>query len=213
MAIMTALAAALALAAPSERLLLCRPALADDAPPAFAVPMIEAARGEAGRFLDYPVACESVEEAARAAGRAGLAHGVYARASAQGDGAAYLLILTTVEAREVARRELLVTGERQARDRLRQALRSLDDAVPRPPIKKTRVAGWIATGVGVAALAGGAILASRARADAREANAAVRPEPYQAARDRWSRHRTASGLALGAGGAALAAGLTLAFAF
>jgi DNA integrity scanning protein DisA with diadenylate cyclase activity len=68
-------------------------------------------------------------------------------------------------------------------------------------------------GAGALALAGGAVLASRARADAREANGAVTPGAYQAAKDRWGRHRTASAVALSAGGAALTAGLTLVFAF
>ena len=213
MAIMTTLIAALALAAAPDRTLLCRPAVAGDQALVRTEPMVEAARGLSGRFLDYPVACETVEEAARAAGRAGLGHGVYARATGQPEGTAYLLVLTTSEAVELARRELLVAQGAEATGRLRQALVALDDAVPRPPIRRTLIAGWVLGGAGALALAGGAVLASRARADAREANGAVTPGAYQAAKDRWGRHRTASGVALSAGGAALAVGLTLVLAF
>jgi hypothetical protein len=213
MPLTSALLAALTLAAGPERILLCRPSLVGDPALARAEPLVEAGRRLAERFLDYPVACQSVEEAARAAGRAGLSHGVFSSALGQPEGTSYLLVLTTSKAAEVARRSLLVPPGGAAEERLREALQGLDRAISRPTARWSSVAGWTLGGVGVAALAAGAVLAAQARDQARRADRATTPGEYLAARDAWKRRRTASGAVLAGGGAALAAGLVLKLAF
>ena len=213
MALTSVLIATLALATGAERILLCRPTVVGDPSLARAEALVDAGRHLPERFLDYPVACQSVEEAARAAARAGLGHGIYASAEGQAEGAGYLLVLTTGQAAEVARRRLQVAQGHEAEAQLKEALRALDRTVPRPPPRWSKVAGWALMGAGVAALAGGVILASSARDQARRANAAASPGEYQDARAAWKKKRTTSGFALAGGGAAVAAGLTLELVF
>jgi hypothetical protein len=213
MPLTSALLAALALAAPTERTLLCRPSVSGDPVLARAEALVDAGRRLPERYLDYPVACESVEEAARAAARAGLAHGVYSSATVQPEGADILLVLADGQAAEVARRRLLLLPGSDAEGRLRDALRALDEAVPRPPPRWSSVVGWSLGGVGLAALAGGAVLALQARDQARRANGAATPGEYRSAADAWRRRRAASGAVLAGGGAALTAGLVVKLAF
>lgn len=213
MPLTSALLSTLLLAAGSERVLLCRPVVEGD--PALARPeaVAEAVRPLQGLFLDYGVPCESLGEAARAAGRAGLTHGVLTTAAGRADGARYLLVLADGEAAEVARRELTVAPGADAAAPLRRALRELEDTVPRPPPRWPTVAGWSLMGAGAAALAAGVVFAFQARDQARRADAAPTPEAWQAGYDGWRRARGRSTAALWAGGGAVAAGLTLRLAF
>lgn len=213
MPLTSALLVTLALAAAPERILLCRPAVQGDPALARAEAVVDAARRLPGRFLDYGVACESTGETARAAARAGLGHGIFASAEGQADGAHFLLLLTSAQEVELARRALLVAPGAEAAGPLREALRALERAAPRPPARWPVVTGWTLGGVGVAALATGAILGFQARGEARRAATAATPAGYQAARDAWRRDRARSVAALAGGGAALAMGLTLRLAF
>jgi hypothetical protein len=213
MALTSALLVALALGAAPERILLCRPQVTGDPSLARADALAGAGRGLADRYLDYRIPCEATGEAARAAGRAGLHHGLYSSAQAQPEGSAYLLVLVSQGDEEVARRALTVPPGADAEARLREALRELAGRVPQPPARWTGVAGWALLGAGAAALAAGGVLAVQARDQARRANQAATPGEYQAARDAWKGRRLASGVALGGGGAAVVAGLTLRLAF
>jgi len=208
-----ALLMTLALAAGPERILLCRPAILGDPALARAEALSEAVRPLAGQFLDYGVACETLGETARAAARAGLGHGIFSSAEGGASGARFVLVLTTDEATEAARRALEVAPGVEAAGPLRSALLELERVVPRPPPRWPSVAGWTLVAGGAAALAAGTVLALRARDDARRADAAATPEAYQAARTAWRRDRSRSIPALAGGGAALALGLTLRFAF
>ncbi len=213
MPLTSALLVTLAFAAGPERVLLCRPSIQGDPSLARAEALAEAVRPLQDLFLDYGVPCESLGETARAAARAGLGHGVYSSAEGRADGARFLLVLTTAEAQEVARRALQVVPGAEAAGLVRSALRELERTVPRPPPRWPTVAGWTLAGAGVAALAAGTVFALQARDEARRAEAAATPEAYQAARDAWRRGRGRSLAALAGGGGALAAGLTLRFAF
>lgn len=203
----------LALAAGPERVLLCRPVVQGD--PALARPAAVAAavRPLQGLFLDYGVPCESIGEAARAAGRAGLGHAVQTTADGRPEGASYLLVLANSEAEEVGRRALQVAPSEDPAGPLRRALRELESSVPRPPPRWPTVAGWALMGAGAAALTAGAVFALQARQESRRAEAAQTPEAWQAARDDWRRARDRSVAALAVGGGAAAAGLTLRLAF
>ncbi|MCM2333922.1 MAG: hypothetical protein NDI82_08225 [Anaeromyxobacteraceae bacterium] len=213
MPLASALLLNLALAAGPERVLLCRPVVLGD--PALARPEAVAAavRPLHGLFLDYGVACESLGEAARAAGRAGLGHAALTSAEGRPGGAHYELVLTTAGAEEVTRRAVTVAAGEEPAAPLRRALRELESSVPRPPPRWPTVAGWGLRAAGAAALAAGAVYAIQARQDARRAAAATSPEAWQAARDDWRRDRDRSAVALAAGGGAAALGLTLRLAF
>jgi hypothetical protein len=207
-------ALALVAGASEERLLLCRPRVEGDAALARAEALPLAARHFGARFLDYGVPCEDAAEGARAARRAGLAHAVAASAEGRTEGSRFVLTLATADGQaEVARRTLEVAPGAEATRPLRDALAELLDALPRAPASRPRVAPWVVAGAGAAALAAGVALAASASDAADRANAATAPEAYTAAREEWRTKRAWSGVAIGAGAAALAAGLAWRFAF
>lgn len=214
MALSSVLLVALALAAGPERILLCRPAVAGDPSLARADAVATAVRALPGAYLDYGVACESEAEAGRAAARAALAHGVFSHAEGRVDGSAYILVLLEPSRDEpLARRTLVVPPGADPVGPLQLALRELDRSIPRPPPRWPTVAGWTLMGIGVAALAGGTLLASHARAEARRVDRAASPAEYRAAHRAWQRRSGAAGAALAAGGAALGAGLVVKLSF
>lgn len=200
-------------AAPEERVLVCRPAVTGDPALARAEAVGEAVRRMSSDFLDYGVPCESLGEAARAAGRAGLGHGVLTSAEGRPEGATFLLVLTTAGAEEAARRALTVAPGEDAAAGVRRALRELEGTIPRPPPRWPKLAGWTLIGAGAAALAAGAVFAARARSEARATASAATPAAWQGAHDAWASERRRGVTAFAVGGAALAAGLTLRLAF
>ena len=213
MPLTSALLVSLVLSAGAERVLVCRPIVQGE--PAQARPEAVAAAVQPlkGLFLDYGVPCESIGEAARAAARAGLGHGLLTGAAGRADGAHYDLVLTTAEAEELGRRALHVPPGEDAEGPLRQALKELEGTVPRPPPRWPAVAGWTLVGVGAVALATGVVLAAQARQQARLAASAATPQAWQGAHDAWAQDRRRGTAALAVGGGALALGLTLQLAF
>ena len=205
---------ALTASAGSDRLLLCRPKVAGDAALARGDALAEAGR-KAGGFLDYGVVCEDVAEGARAARRMGLGHAVSATAEGRVEGSRYVLVLAdaATEAQRAQRTVDVAPGADAVRP-LRAALAQLVGALPpKPGPSKAHVAAWTIAGAGVAAIVAGAIVAGQARDAADRANAAADPATYTSAKSEWESRRTTSGVLLGAGGVALAAGLTWRFAF
>jgi hypothetical protein len=210
---------ALALAAGPEtagRLLLCRPLVLGDAALARSDAVAAAARGLDQRFLDYGVSCESWQEAARAARRAGLTHAVSSLAEGRVEGSRFLLTLSEAGGeREVAARELTVAPGVDPVPPIERALRQLARTSD-PPAAGRSDAPWYVAGAGAAvAVAGVAFaLAARSAAAARDdAQAQGDARTYVQKDASWRAWRTASGVALGAGAAAVAAGLTWRFAF
>ena len=207
-----ALLAAAATTSGPERLLLCRPRPAGDAALARADAVSEAARTFGSRFLDYGVICDGEAEAARAARRAGLEHAVSALAEGRGDGSRYVLSLSVAEGERVlARREVVVATGADAVAPLRRSLAELVRAVE-PPDGGKGAGPWIVAGGGAAALCTGLVLAALARSAAADADRAATAQGWLDARDAWRARRTASAVLLGAGGAAVAAGLVWRFA-
>lgn len=208
------LSLALLAGAGEDRLLLCRPKVMGDAALARAEAVAQAAKGSR-RFLDYGVVCEDVAESARAARRAGLAHAVSGTAEGRVEGSRYVLVLADVETEAVrAQRTLEVPPGADAARPVRDALGQLVASLPRGPgPRPAHVAAWAVTGLGVAALAAGTAVALRARDAADRADGAADPVTYTSARADWRSRRTTSGVLLGVGGAAVAAGLTWRFAF
>jgi hypothetical protein len=211
------LALAAAVSGAPDRLLLCRPRVIGPPEPARADAVAAAGRALAGRFLDYGVPCEDPGEGARAARRAGLAHAVTATAEGRADASRYVLVLCDAATEgERARRTLEVAAGADAVRPVREALADLLRALPprRPPGPPARtLLAWTAVGAGAAALAAGALLAGQARDAADRAGAARDPAAYTRAREEWRGKRRWSGVALGLGGAAVAGGLGLRFAF
>ena len=209
MPLTTGLLVALALGAGGDRLLLCRPALAGD--PALARPeaLLEAGRTFGRDVLDYGVPCDSAAEAARAAGRAGLARAVSSLATGAPEGSSYTLVLTTSEEEELARRSLQVPTGVDPVPPLTEALRGLrrEAGLARPDW--ARPTAWTLLVGGSAAVAAGLVFAAQARDFASQADAATTPEAWQAAESAWKSHRTWSAVALGVGVAAVAGGTAI----
>ncbi len=204
---------------PSGRLLLCRSKVLGDAGRARAEALPAAARALPGRFLDYGVACDDIPEAVRAARRAGLDYALTSSAEGRAEGTSYVLSVAEASAeREVARREVAVAFADDAIAPLERALRELVSSPERSvaPAGRRSSAPWMVAGAGAAALiTGGAFaLAAGSAASARDgAGTAGDYRGYVEKDAAWRRWRTASGIALGAGCAALAAGLAWRFAF
>ncbi|HEY6098132.1 MAG TPA: hypothetical protein VIW03_01790 [Anaeromyxobacter sp.] len=205
---------ALAAGASGDRLLLCRPKVTGDPALARGDAVVEAARKD-GRFLDYGVVCEDAAESARAARRMGLSHAVSARAEGRADFSRYVLVLADSQSEASrAERSLEVAPGADAVRPVRTALAQLLESLPpKPGPSASRIAAWSLAGAGAVAVVAGAVVASQARDAAARANSAPDLGAHVRARDEWQRKRTASGVLLGAGGAALAAGLTWRFAF
>lgn len=208
------LALALVAGAPEERVLLCRPRIVGDAVLARGDAIARAATALGARLLDYATACEDAAEAARAARRAGLAHAIATVAEGRVEGTRYLLVLADADGEaERARRSLEIAPGADAARPLRTALAALTDAVPREGPAPARIAAWTLVGAGAVALAAGAGFALAARDAADRANGAGDPATYTRAREDWRARRTASGVLLGVGGAAVAGGLAWRFVF
>jgi hypothetical protein len=216
MAVSAAMTLALALVAGAagERVLLCRPKLAGDGALARGDALLDAAKGT-GRFLDYGVVCDDVAESARAARRVGLEHAVSAVAEGRLQGSRYVLVLADAASEgERARRSVEVAPGADAAVPLRGALSELLATLPAPAVPRKRHLGaWTMVGAGVASIAAGVALAVSARSAADDADAAGDPAAYTRARADWKGRRTASGVLLGVGAAAVAGGLTWRFAF
>jgi hypothetical protein len=208
------LALALATAGAGDRVLLCRPKVAGDAALARGDALLDAAKG-LGRFLDYGVVCEDAAESARAARRVGLAHAVAATAEGRVAGSRFVLVLSdAADEAERTRRSVDVAPGADAAGPLKGALSELLAALPADaPPPRRHVGAWTTLGAGVASLAAGVALAFQARSAADEANAAQDPASYARAHDEWKSRRTASGVLLVAGTAAIGAGLTWRLAF
>jgi hypothetical protein len=202
------------------RLLLCRPRVLGDAALANAAAVPAAARALPGRFLDYGVACEDLAEASRAARRAGLDLALTSIAEGGAGGARYVLSLSAAaEEREVSRREVSVAAGQDAVPPLETALRELVASARGPeraPPRASSRGPWLAVGAGAAVLLAGGGFALAAGSDARARDRAGTAGDYRTYVEKdvsWRRWRTASGVALGVGGAALAAGAVWRFAF
>jgi hypothetical protein len=213
MPLTTALLVSLALGASGDRLLLCRPALAGD--PALARPeaVLQAGRALGRDVLDYGVPCDSPAEAARAAGRAGLERAVSSVAAGTPEGSRYTLVLTSAGDEELARRWLQVPTGTDPVAPLIEALRGLRRAAGSARPSWARPAAWSLLAGGTVAVGAGVVFALRARDQARQADLAATPGAWLAADAAWKRQRTWSAVALGVGGAALAGGTAIWFAF
>jgi hypothetical protein len=206
---------ALALSAGTgDRVLLCRPEVTGDAALARGDAVLEAAR-RSGRFLDYGVVCVDAAEGARAARRVGLDHAVSASAEGRVDGSRYVLVLSDAATEaERARQSLEVRPGADAVAPIRAGLDRLLATLPKKPgPDPAHVAAWTIVGAGAVAMVAGIVVAGQARDAASRANSAQDPATYTSARAEWSSKRTTSGVLLGVGGVAVAAGLTWRFAF
>jgi len=209
-----AVALALATGASGDRLLLCRPNVTGDAALARGDAVLEAAR-KSGRFLDYGVVCVDAAESARAARRVGLEHAVSATAEGRVDGSRYVLVLSDAATEaERARQTLEVAPGADAVAPLRTSVDQLLATLPKKPgPDPAHVAAWSIVGAGAVAVIASVVVAGQARDAADRANSAPDLGTWAKARDEWQQKRTTSGVLLGVGAAAVAAGLTWRFAF
>ena len=203
-------------AGPGDRLLLCRPRILGDPALSRADAVAAAARELGQRFLDYGVACETPQEAARAARRAGLGNAVSSTAEGRADGSRFVLTLSdAVSEGEVGVRDLTVAPGANAVPPLERALRDLARQSEPPAAARSRLP-WYLMGAGAAVLAagGGFALAARSAADARdEAYGRGDARAYVREDAAWRKWRAAAAVALGVGAAAAGAGLVWRLAF
>jgi hypothetical protein len=198
-----------------DRVLLCRPRVEGD--PAAARPEAVATAGaqRGKRFLDYGVQCQDGAEAARAARRAGLAHGVATVAEGRAVGSRYLLVLADAEGEvERAKRTVDVAAGADAVRPVRSALDELLKTLPpKPGPKPEHVAAWSVAGAGAVAVAVGVVFATQARDAADRANEATDLGEWVRAKDDWEAKRRNAAILSSVGGAAIAAGLAWRFVF
>jgi len=208
-------ALALAAGASGDRTLLCRPRVEGN--PAAARPdaVTKAASARGKRFLDYGVPCQDGAEAARAARRAGLAHGVAAVAEGRADGSRYVLVLADAETEgERAKSTVDVAAAADAVRPVRSALDELLKSLPpKPGPRPEHVAAWSVAGAGAVAVAAGLVFASQARDAADRANEATALGGWVRGHDDWEKKRRSAAILSSVGGAAIAAGLAWRFAF
>ena len=206
------LAVTLASTPAADRVLVCRARVGGDPALARGDALAEAVHELGDRVLDYGVPCETTGEAARAARRARLRRAVTVSAEGRTEGSFFELTVVDVEDRAIAVRRLTVPPGGDVVRPVAAGLAALADPLPQPEAERARRrASAGLSGGGVALLAGGVALSFVARADADRANAASTPLEYLNARSAWQRSRGWSGVALGVGGAALAAGLVWRF--
>jgi hypothetical protein len=206
---------ALTLEAGDDRVLLCRPQVTGDATHARPEAVSQAAARLRGRFLDYGAECRDPGEGARAARRAGLEHAVVSQTEGTAERTRYELVLADAEGDAVrARRVVEVKLTQEALPPVKGALKDLLKTLPpEPGPDPQHVAAWSIVGVGAAAVIAGAVLATQAQDAQSRADRATDPASYTRERKKAREKRSMSNLALGAGGAAVAAGLTWRFAF
>jgi len=208
-----------------DRLLLCKPEVLGDPAQAHGEAVAQAAGKLPGKFLDYGAVCKDAAEGARAAGRAGLGHAVVSKAEGTPAGARFQLVLTDVPlqgedeepvepGRVRAQRSVDVKPGDDAVPPLKGALKDLLKTLPpKPGPDPQHVAAWSVAGVGAAAIVAGVVVASQADDAKRKAQQADDPASYMRQRKKFDQLKTRSNVLLGAGGAAVAAGLTWRFAF
>lgn len=206
---------ALSVQAGDDRLLLCRPQVLGDPALARGEALTDAASKLRGRFLDYGAECRDAGEGARAARRAGLEHAVVSQAEGTVERTRFELVLADAEGDAVrARRVLEVNPGVDAVPPLKGALKDLLKTLPPDPGPDPQhVAAWSIAGVGAAAVLAGVVLATQAESAQSKADRAGDPATYTRERKRARDKRSLSTLTLGAGGVAVALGLTWRFVF
>jgi hypothetical protein len=206
---------ALGAGAGDDRLLLCRPQVQGDPAQARAEAVVQAAGKLGGRFLDYGAECRDAGEGARAARRAGLDHAVVSTAEGTAERARFELVLADADGDAVrTRRTLDVKPSEDAVPPIKGALKELLKTLPpKPGPDPQHVAAWSVAGAGLAAVVAGVVLSVQAGEAERSADRATDPATYQRERQRAREKRHLGNLALGVGGAGVAAGLTWRFAF
>ncbi|HYD54407.1 MAG TPA: hypothetical protein VEA99_17350 [Gemmatimonadaceae bacterium] len=209
-----------------DRLLLCKPEVLGDPAQARGEAVAQAAGKVSGKFLEYGAVCKDAAEGSRAARRAGLDHAVVARAEGTAAGARFQLLLADAPPQEDGGAEPVEPGQVRAQRTLE--VRPGDDAVPplrgalkdllktlppKPGPDPQHVAAWTVAGVGAAAILTGVVVGGQAEGVKRKARDAEDPASYTRQRKRFKELKERSNVLLGAGGAAVAAGLTWRFAF
>lgn len=209
-----------------DRLLLCKPEVLGDPVQARGEAVAQAGGKLAGKFLDYGAVCKDAAEGARAARRAGLGHAVVSKAEGTSAGARFQLVLADAPPRNDEEEEPVEPA--QVRAQRSVEVRLGDDAVPplkgalkellktlppKPGPDPQHVAAWTVAGVGAAAVVAGVVVGSQAEDVKRKAQRSGDPASYMHQRRKFKELKNQSSILLGAGGAAVAAGLTWRFVF
>lgn len=209
-----------------DRLLLCKPEVLGDPTQAHGEAVAQAAEKMSGKFLAYGAECRDAAEGARAARRAGLAHAVVSKAEGTPTGARFDLVLAdaplpaeddeelTEPGQVRAKRSVEVRPGQDAVPPLKGALKELLKTLPpKPGPDPQHVAAWTVAGAGVAAVVAGVVVGTQADDAKRKARSADDPASYTRQRKKSEDLKSQSNVLLGAGGAAVAAGLTWRFVF
>ena len=96
----------------------------------------------------------------------------------------------------------------------KESFKAMIATLPKKPVPDpAHVAEWSIAGAGAVAVIAGIVVAGQARDAADRANSAPDLGTWVKAKDEWQQKRTTSGVLLGVGAAAMAAGPTWRFAF
>jgi hypothetical protein len=197
-----------------DRLLLCRPTVIG-APGALQPEALSEAAKSFGRlFIDYGMACEQELEAVNAARRAGVRRAIRTTAETKGGIGHYVLTLSDAASnKQMGVRELDIPSGQSAVQPLEKALSELSGGRSQGERHKHDEAAWYVSGAGAVVMAVGVGFAIAAGSAASSRDQAASASDYIQSDARWRKLKTVSGVTLGVGGAAVAAGLAWRFAF
>lgn len=199
-----------------DRLLLCRPQVVGN-PTGLPVNALLTAAKDFGKvFIDYGAPCEQNEESTGAARRAGVRFAI--RPTVEGRVGQSHFVLTLNDAatdKATASREVDVPSGRDPVEPLKGALAELSHSSPQstPSNKVVHNEAWYVVAAGAAVMAVGTGLAVAAGSAANDRDKATTSTKYINSDASWRKYKTMSGVSLGVGAAAVAAGLTWRFAF
>jgi hypothetical protein len=199
-----------------DRILLCRPSVQGNASSVPAEALTTAAKAFRNTFIDYGAPCEQDQESIGAAQRAGLRFAI--RVGAEGKVGLSRFTLKLNDARTektVASQDVDVPSGADAVEPLKMALADLSHSSPTKNNGSVArsAAPWYLVAAGAAVMAVGTGLALAAGSAASDRDSAKNTQTYISSDANWRKYRTMSGVGLGVGVAAVAAGLTWRFAF
>jgi hypothetical protein len=199
-----------------DRILLCRPAVQGNGSSVPSEALTTAAKAFRNTFIDYGAPCEQDQESIGAAQRAGLRFAIRVGAEGKVGLARFTLKLNDARTEKtIASQDVDVPSGADAVEPLKMALADLSHSSPTSPGSSMARSAtpWylVAAGAAVMAVGAGFALAAGSAASSRDGSNNV--SAYISSDANWRKYKTMSGVSLGIGGAAVAAGLAWRFAF
>jgi hypothetical protein len=197
-----------------DRLLLCQPQVTGVAQSVPAGALKTAAKAFGKVFIDYGAPCEQDEESMGAAKRAGVRFAIRTTAEGKVGVSRFVLRLNDAQTdKTVSSQNVDVPTGADAVEPLKAALAELSHSSPTRPPEAKGSGPWYVVAAGAAVMAVGVGFALAAGSAASDRDSSVKDTNYITSDANWRKYKTMSGVSLGIGGAAVAAGLAWRFAF